>query len=512
MEIVNLLAAFFLGVLAFYLLQRFRLQKFNSLAQQIIQQAEIEAVHIKRSNEFLLKEQQIAQSKEFELAWQTERKKILKEEERLKQREDKLESRLNLVEKKILDTEKREAVLIARKKELDEEKIQLQEKQKGLHDKLEKVAGISSGAAKALLLQNLEADLKLETARYIQNAREEAKEEAERQASKIISTAIHRLAASTVSEVTLCTVSLPNDELKGRIIGREGRNIRALEKACGVNLIMDDTPQAVVISSFDPLRRQIAKLALTELIADGRIHPTRIEEAVEKAKEQLQKLIKQFGEDAALRVGIVHIHPDLLVLLGKLKFRCSLGQNVLDHSLEVAHLMGIMASELNLNVALARRIGLLHDIGKAMPQEVQGTHAVIGHDLALKYGESKEVANGIGCHHFEMEPLTVEASLCASADAISASRPGARIEAIEEYIKRLGKLEKLASNFPGVEKAYALQAGREVRVIALPDTLKDEDLWPLARDLTKRIESELDYPGKIKVTVMREKRVVDYAM
>lgn len=506
------LAGFAIGLGALYTLQRLRLGKFESIAQGIVQQAELEADSAKRSSELQLKEQQIAQAREFEQAWQVERKKILREEERLKQREDKLETRFNLVEKKLSDAEKKEAILVSRKEQLDEERTKLQVMQAELQTQLEEISGVSAASAKMLLLQNLESDLKLETARFIQKSREEAKSQAESEAVRIISTAIYRLASSTVSEVTLCTVALPNDELKGRIIGREGRNIRALEKACGVNLIMDDTPQAVVISSFDPLRRQIAKLALTELIADGRIHPTRIEEAVEKATKQLQKLIKQHGEDAALRMGIINIHPELMILLGKLKFRYSLGQNVLDHSLEVAYLMGLMAAELKLDAALARRIGLLHDVGKAVSQEVQGTHAVIGHDLALKYGESKEVANGIGCHHFEMDPLTVEASLCSSADAISASRPGARIEAIEEYIKRLGKLEELACMFPGVEKAYALQAGREVRVIALPDTLKDEDLWPLARDLTKRIEKELDYPGKIKVTVMREKRVVDYAM
>ena len=308
------------------------------------------------------------------------------------------------------------------------------------------------------------------------------------------------------------TVSIPNDEMKGRIIGREGRNIRSLEQATGVNIIIDDTPGAIVLSGFDPIRLQVAKMALADLVHDGRIHPTRIEEVVEKAKLNIDKIIKKHGEDAALRAGIMNLHPDLIKLLGKLKFRYSYGQNVLDHSLEVAHLMGIMAAELGLDVNLAKRMGLLHDFGKAVSHEIEGPHAIIGHDLALKYGESAEVANGIGCHHGEMPSLTIEASLCSAADAISASRQGARSEFVEEYIKRLKKLEDLAHEFPGVEKAYAMQAGREVRVVVLPDQVDDDGIITLARDLTKRIESELNYPGKIKVTVIREKRIVEYAV
>ena len=300
--------------------------------------------------------------------------------------------------------------------------------------------------------------------------------------------------------------------MKGRIIGREGRNIRALERATGINFIIDDTPGAVVLSGFDPIRKQIAKMALTELVQDGRIHPTRIEEVVEKSTVQIQKQIKQYGEDAALRAGAMNLHPELIYLLGKLKFRYSYGQNVLDHSIEVSYLMGLMAAEMGLDIRLAKRIGLLHDIGKAVTHEIEGSHAIIGHDLAIKYGETKEVANGIGCHHHEMPPFTVEADLCSPADAISASREGARIEAIEEYIKRLKKLEDMALEFPGVEKAYAMQAGREIRIVVIPDQVDDAGVISLARTLTKRIEQELSYPGKIKVTVIREKRIVEYAV
>jgi ribonuclease Y len=300
--------------------------------------------------------------------------------------------------------------------------------------------------------------------------------------------------------------------MKGRIIGREGRNIRALERATGINFIIDDTPGAVVLSGFDPVRKHIAKMALAELVQDGRIHPTRIEEVVEKATLNVHKQIKQYGEDAALRAGAMNLHPELINLLGKLKFRYSYGQNVLDHSLEVSYLMGLMAAEMGLDIRLAKRIGLLHDVGKAVSHEIEGSHAIIGHDLALKYGESKEVANGIGCHHHEMAPITVEADLCSAADAISASREGARIEAVEEYIKRLKKLEDMALEFNGIEKAYAMQAGREVRIVVLPDEVDDVGVVNLARELTKRIEQELSYPGKIKVTVIREKRIVEYAV
>lgn len=501
-----------LGALAFWAYHRFALGGVKRLSADIINRAEQEAAELKRTHELNIKQKQVEQQRDLEQIWQQERKKIQREDERLKQREDKLESRMNLVEKKLSDIEKREAVLIGRKAQVDEEKRQATETHAKLVAVLEKASGLSSSEAKEMLLSKLTNEVKTDAANLIRRIKKEAEEEAGKQASSIIATAINRLAVSCASENTVCTVAIPNEEMKGRIIGREGRNIRALERETGINFIIDDTPGAVVLSGFDPVRKHIAKTALMELVQDGRIHPTRIEEVVEKATFNVHKQIKQYGEDAALRAGAMNLHPEIISLLGKLKFRYSYGQNVLDHSLEVSHLMGLMAAELGLDVRLAKRIGLLHDMGKAVTHEIEGSHAVIGHDLALKFGENKEVANGIGCHHHEMPPLTIEADLCSAADAISASREGARIEAVEEYIKRLRKLEDIALEFAGVDKAYAMQAGREIRIVVLPDQIDDAGVINLARDLTKRIEQELSYPGKIKVTVIREKRVVEYAV
>ena len=501
-----------LGGIIFWLYHYFALGGFKRLGSEIINKAEQEAETARKGAELTLRQKQLEHQRELENLWQQERKKIQREEERIKQREDKIESRMNLVEKKLSDIEKREAILIGRKEQLDDEKEQASKARLALLNELEKVAGLSSSEAKELLLSRLTNEVKTDAANLIRRAKKEAEEEAEKHAAMIVATAINRLAVSCASEITVCTVSIPNEEMKGRIIGREGRNIRALERATGINFIIDDTPGAVVLSGFDPIRKQIAKMALTELVQDGRIHPTRIEEVVEKSTVQIQKQIKQYGEDAALRAGAMNLHPELIYLLGKLKFRYSYGQNVLDHSIEVSYLMGLMAAEMGLDIRLAKRIGLLHDIGKAVTHEIEGSHAIIGHDLAIKYGETKEVANGIGCHHHEMPPFTVEADLCSPADAISASREGARIEAIEEYIKRLKKLEDMALEFPGVEKAYAMQAGREIRIVVIPDQVDDAGVISLARTLTKRIEQELSYPGKIKVTVIREKRIVEYAV
>lgn len=501
-----------LGVFCLWLIQKIRLKAYHIVASSIIKQAENESDAIKKGAEFTIKQSQMDQQREFEQLLHAERKKIHREEERIKTREDKLESRMNLVEKKLSDIEKREAILIARKAQLDEEKKLVSESHKNLILELERTSGYSSNEAKEALIAKVTHEVRSESANIIRRIKKETEEEADAEAVRIIVTSINRLASTCVSEVTVCTVAIPNEEMKGRIIGREGRNIRALERATGINFIIDDTPNAVVLSSFDPIRKHIAKLALSELIIDGRIHPTRIEEVVDKVTKNVSKQIRQHGEDAALRTGAMNLHPELIALLGKLKFRFSYGQNVLDHSVEVAHLMGMMAAELGLDIRLAKRIGLLHDIGKAVTHEVEGSHALIGYDLASKFGETKEIANGIGCHHQEMEPITVEGSLCSAADALSASRPGARIEAVEEYVRRLKKLEDLAFEFPGVEKAFAMQAGREVRVVVLPEMVDDNDLLSLARNLTKRIENDLEYPGKIKVTVIREKRAIEYAV
>lgn len=499
------------GVLLAFI-QRMRLTHFRALADNILRKAEADAESQKKAAELACRQQQIDHQKEFETRWQQERRKIQVEDERLKLREDKLEARMNLVEKKIADLEKREIILATKKELLEKESQAVSEMQTLLVSRLEQTAGLSTKEAKDILFNEITSEVKKDAANFIRKTTQEAKEEADKEATRIISTAIQRLALPCTSEVTVNTVSIPNEEMKGRIIGREGRNIRALERATGINIIIDDTPGAVVLSGFDPIRMQIAKYTLSDLVQDGRVHPTRIEEVVEKAKLHVDKLIKKYGEDAALRLGIMNLHPELITLLGKLKFRFSYGQNVLDHSIEVANLMGIMAAELGLDVRLAKRIGLLHDFGKALSHEVEGPHAIIGHDYALKYGESKDVANGIGCHHGEMEATTVEGSLCSAADAISASRQGARSELVEEYIKRLKRLETLACSFTGVEKAYAMQAGREIRVVVLPELIDDDGTINLAKDLTKRIEQELSYPGKIKVTVIRETRSVEYAM
>jgi len=512
LNILLLSAGFVGGMLCLWGFHRYKLGGYTAIAERIIQRAEQDASAIKKSSELAMKQNHLDQQRELEQVWQIERKKIQREEERFKLREEKLESRMNLIEKKLSDIDKREAVLIGRKAQIDEEKKQVAEKHLSLTRELEQASGLSAQEAKDLLMQRITSEVKVEAANLIRRIKKEAEEDAEKEASRIIATAINRMAVHCVSETTVQTVAIPNEDMKGRIIGREGRNIRALERETGVNFVIDDTPGAVVLSGFDPIRLQVAKTALQDLVNDGRIHPTRIEEAVIKAKQTTLKQIKQYGEDAALRAGAMNLHPEIMMLLGKLKFRYSYGQNVLDHSLEVCNLMGMMAAELGLDVRMAKRIGLLHDMGKAVSHEIEGTHAVIGHDLALKFGESKEVANGIGCHHHEMEATTVEASLCSAADAISASRPGARIEAVEEYIKRLKKLEDIAFEFPGVEKAYAMQAGREIRIAVLPDMIDDAGVINLARDLTKRIEKELSYPGKIKVTVIREKRAIEYAV
>jgi len=500
------------GSFTLLLYQHFRLKTVQTLADTLIQKAESDAQDLLRQAEWEAKNSRTKQQQEIEKLWLKEREAIKKEENRLDQKEDKLETRLNLVEKKLSEIERRELVLGKRRKELEEAKQTIQQKELTLSQQLEEISGLTSEEAKSKLASSLEEEVKLEMTHFIRKSKKQAEESADREAVRIMANAMNRLAVSCVSEATVNTVALPNDEMKGRIIGREGRNIRTLERLTGVNFIIDDTPGAVILSGFDPMRLHVAKTALGDLVNDGRIHPTRIEEAVAKAERHTEKVSVKKGQDAALRAGCGNLQAELVAYLGKLHFRYSLGQNVLEHSLEVSYLLGLMAAELGLDERLAKRIGLLHDIGKAATHEMEGTHAIIGHKLALKYGESADVANGIGCHHNEMEPLTIEGSLCSTADALSASRPGARIEAVEEYIKRLKRLEELAYSFPGVERAYALQAGRELRIFVLPEMIDDAGILNLARDLSKRIESDLSYPGKIKVSVSREKRVFEYAV
>ncbi|TCS89722.1 ribonuclease Y [Keratinibaculum paraultunense] len=415
------------------------------------------------------------------------------------------------IDRKSETLERREEILNKKEKELNEKEILINELYEKQVEELERLSGLTSEEAKELLLNDIKKEIAHESAMIIKEIEAQTREEAEKRAREIISCAIQRCAADHVAETTVTVVNLPNDEMKGRIIGREGRNIRTLETLTGIDLIIDDTPEAVVLSGFDPIRREIARIALEKLIVDGRIHPARIEEMVEKAKVEVDNIIKEEGEQAAFETGIHNLHPELIKLLGRLKYRTSYGQNVLKHSIEVSHIAGVMAAELGANVKIAKRAGLLHDIGKAVDHEIEGPHVDIGVDIARRYRESKEVLHAIAAHHGDIEPQSVEAVLVQAADAISAARPGARRETLEAYIKRLEKLEEIANSFDGIEKSYAIQAGRELRIMVKPEDVKDDEIVHTAREIAKRIESELDYPGQIKVNVIRETRAVEYA-
>jgi len=432
------------------------------------------------------------------------RAEIQRAEKRLIQKEESLDNKIENIEKKEASITNKEQKLIDKQNEL-EKCIERQT------EELERISGHSVEEAKAILLANTEKDIRHEASILIKEIESRAKEEADKKAREIIVGAIQRCAADHVAESTVSVVPLPNDDMKGRIIGREGRNIRAIETMTGVDLIIDDTPEAVILSGFDPVRREIARLSLEKLIVDGRIHPARIEEMVEKADKEVNAIIKEEGEQATFEVGIHNLHPELVKLLGRLKYRTSYGQNVLKHSVEVAHLSGLMAGELGLDIKLAKRAGLLHDIGKALDHEVEGTHVDIGMDVLKKYKEQDSVINGMASHHGDYEPKSIEAVIIAAADALSAARPGARRETLETYIKRLEKLEDIANTTAGVDKSFAIQAGREIRIIAKPDEMNDEEIVFLAREISKKIENELEYPGQIKVNVIRETRAIDYA-
>ncbi len=441
---------------------------------------------------------------EFEKEIKERRNEMNRQERRVQQKEESLDKKADSLEKKdeLLNKKLKDADV------LKEETLKVKNAQLEI---LERISGLSVEDAKSYLLKNIESEVRHEAAIMIKDIETQAKEEADKKAKDIISTAIQKCAADHVAESTVSVVALPNDEMKGRIIGREGRNIRTLETLTGIDLIIDDTPEAVVLSGFDPVRREIARMALEKLIVDGRIHPARIEETVEKSKKEIEAIIKQEGEQATFETGVHGLHPELIKLLGRMKYRTSYGQNVLKHSTEVAHLAGIMAGELGVDVKTAKRAGLLHDIGKSVDHEIEGSHVDIGVDIAKKYHESQDVIHAIAAHHGDVEAKTVIACIVQACDAISAARPGARRENLETYIKRLEKLEEIADSFSGVEKSYAIQAGREIRIMVKPEDVKDEETVLLARDIVKKIESELEYPGQIKVNVIRETRSVDYA-
>ena len=473
-------------------------------AKRIINEA-IKGGENKKREMLLEAKEEIHKSRsEYEREVKERRAEVSKQERRLQQKEEALDKKIDLHEKKEDELAKRIAAIDKKQEEVESLK-------RSQMEVLEKISGLTQEEAKAYILKGVEENVRHETAMKIKEIEAQMKEEADQTAREIIATAIQRCAADHAAETTVSVVALPNDEMKGRIIGREGRNIRTLETITGVDLIIDDTPEAITVSSFDPVRREVARLALEKLIADGRIHPTRIEDMVEKARREVDHTIKVEGERATFETGVHNLHPELIKLLGRQKYRTSYGQNVLNHSIEVAHIAGLMASELGVDVTLAKRAGLLHDLGKSVDHEMEGSHVQLGVELAKKYKENPVVINAIEAHHGDVEPQTVIACLVQAADAISAARPGARRENVENYIRRLEKLEELTNSFPGVEKAYAIQAGREVRVMVKPEEVTEDNMILLAHDLAKKIESELEYPGQIKVNVIRETKAVEYA-
>ncbi|WP_026509434.1 ribonuclease Y [Butyrivibrio sp. LC3010] len=473
-------------------------------ARKIIDDAVRAADESKREKLLEVKEESLKARNELEKEVRDRRAEVQRSERRVQQKEENVEKRSEAIEKK-------EASLNAREDALNKKTQEVAKLDEQRRQELEKISGLTSEQAKEYLLKIVEDDVKHESAVMIKNMEAEAKEEADKRAKEIVVNAIQRCAADHVSETTISVVQLPNDEMKGRIIGREGRNIRTLETMTGVDLIIDDTPEAVVISGFDPIRREVARIALEKLIVDGRIHPARIEEMVEKAQKEVANKIKEEGENAALEAGVHGLHPEIIKLLGRMRFRTSYGQNALKHSIEVSQLCGLMASELELDVRIAKRAGLLHDIGKAVDHEMEGSHISLGVDICKKYKESATVINAVEAHHGDVEPQSLIAVIVQAADTISAARPGARRETLETYTSRLKELEEITNSFKGVDHSFAIQAGREVRVMVVPEQVSDSDMVLMARDIAKKIENEMEYPGQIKVNIIRESRATDYA-
>ncbi|MGI6206145.1 MAG: ribonuclease Y [Anaerovoracaceae bacterium] len=512
-------AAFVIGILLGYIIRKSVSERTigsaEQRAQNIVLDAENQAETIKKEITIEAKEEAHKMRTEAERDARESRNEVNKLEKRFLAKEESIDRKLENLEKKEDSLTNRERSLSNKQKEFDSYMAEKKKEMDSFIDKqtaeLERISGLTSEEAREILLSNVEKEVRHDASLMIKDIESKAKEEADKKAKEIVVGAIQRCAADQVAESTVSVVNLPNDDMKGRIIGREGRNIRAIETATGVDLIIDDTPEAVILSCFDPVRREIARITLEKLIIDGRIHPARIEETVAKAEREVNNSIKEAGEQATFDVGIHNLHPELVRLLGRLKYRTSYGQNVLQHSVEVAQLAGLMASELGLDNKLAKRAGLLHDIGKSVDHEVEGTHVDIGIELLRKYKEPEAVIDAMAAHHGDYEAKSPEAVLIAAADALSAARPGARRETLENYIQRLQKLEEIANTTPGVEKSYAIQAGREIRVIAKPDEKSDNEIPLLAREISKKIESELQYPGQIKVNVIRETRAVDYA-
>mgnify|MGYP001531513624 FL=1 len=509
--VIGLAAGLFIGILACILYRnkkakddKEKIANAEEEALRIINDAIKSAESKKREATLEAKEEILRSRKEYEKEEKERRADLQKQERRLQQKEENIDRKTDAIEKK-------EEALAQKHAALDKENEEIKIIKRSQTEMLERISGFTADEAKKYLIEQVESEVTHETALKIKEIEARAKDEADQYAREIVASAIQRCAADHVAEITVSVVPLPNDEMKGRIIGREGRNIRTIETLTGVDLIIDDTPEAITVSCFEPVRREVARLALEKLIADGRIHPTHIEEMVAKARREVDAVIKSEGERAVLETGVRGLHPELVKLLGRLHYRTSYGQNVLQHSIEVAHLAGMMAAELGADVATAKRAGLLHDIGKAVDHELEGTHVALGVEFLRKYHEREDVIHAVQAHHNDVEPQTVVACLVQAADAISAARPGARRENIENYVKRLEKLEEITGSYPGVETSYAIQAGREVRVMVKPEQVSEDDMVILARELAKRIESELEYPGQIKVHVLRETKVIEYA-